>query len=126
LEMASAGQPLPPLGFIADLGHVALAQDQMPRTARDALGEAGLAAGLARTYEDHVLGKLYADWHFERAADALRRYTGRIQDRGVIFIVNQFPQRAHSPTGVLNPAVIRGLREMSPDDVLARGWETMT
>ncbi len=126
LEAASAGQPVPPVGFIADLGHVALGQDHASKAARDAAGGAGLPAALARTYEDHVLGKLYADWHFERAADALRRYTGRIQDRGVVFIINQFRERAHFPTVVLNPAVIRGLREMTPDDVLARGWETMS
>lgn len=126
LEAASAGQPVPPIGFIADLGHVALGLDHASKAAREAAGGAGLPAALARTYEDHVLGKLYADWHFERAADALRRYTGRIQDRGVIFIVNQFRERARFPTVVLNPAVIRGLRELSPDDILARGWETMT
>jgi hypothetical protein len=126
LEMASAGQPLPPLGFIADLGHVALAQDQMPRTARDALGEAGLAAGLARSYEDHVLGKLYADWHFERAGDALRRYQGRDQDRGLAFMVNQCRERAGFPGVWLSPAVIRGLRETDPEEVLARGWKSLT
>ena len=31
----------------------------------------GLPAGLARTYEDHVLGKFYADGSFSRTADAL-------------------------------------------------------
>ena len=33
----------------------------------------GLPSSLLRTYEDHVLGKLYADWTFSRAGDALRR-----------------------------------------------------
>src|SRR5262249_11997259 len=110
LEAASAGQPLPPLGFIADLGHVALGQDQGPRSVRDALGSAGLPAGLARTYEDYVLGKLYADWHFERASDAVRRYQGRDQDRGLAFILNQFHERSGFPGVWLSPAVIRGLR----------------
>jgi hypothetical protein len=126
LEAASAGQPLPPIGFVADLAHVALGQDHGPRGGRDAAGGAGLPAALARTYEDHVLGKLYADWHFERATDALRRYQGRIQDRGLVFILNQFRERSHIPGVLLSPAVIRGLREMAPDDVLARGWETLT
>ena len=127
LEAASAGQPLPPLGFVADLGHVALGQDQGLRSAgRDPLGGVGLPAGLARTYEDHVLGKLYADWHFERAADALRRYHGRDQDRGVAFLLNQFRERANLPGVLLSPAVVRGLRERPPEEVLALGWETLT
>src|SRR5262245_19672955 len=88
LEVASAGQPLPPVGFLGDLGHLALGQDQGMRAARDALvglGNTNLPAGLIRTYEDHVLGKLLADWQFERAGDALRRYQGRDQDLGVAF-----------------------------------------
>jgi hypothetical protein len=126
LEAASAGQPLPPLGFVADLGHVALGQDQGPRSVRDVLGSAGLPAGLVRTYEDYVLGKLYADWHFERASDAVRRYQGRDQDRGLAFILNQFRERSGFPGVWLSPAVIRGLRELPPEEVLNRGWDTLT
>jgi len=126
LEAASAGQPLPPLGFIADLGHVALGQDHGLLTARDPLGGVGLPAGLARTYEDHVLGKLYADWHFERAADALRRYQGRDQDRGIAFLLNQYRERAGLPGVLLSPAIVRGLRERPPEEVLALGWDTLT
>lgn len=126
LEAASAGQPLPPIGFIADLGHLALGQDQGPRPVRDLLDGVGLPAGLARTYEDHVLGKLYADWHFERASDAVRRYQGRDQDRGLAFVLNQFRERSGFPGVWLSPAVIRGLRETPPEEVLNRGWETLT
>ena len=32
---------------------------------------------LVRTYEDHVLGKVYADWSFARASDAMRVRVGR-------------------------------------------------
>src|SRR5262249_8635385 len=92
----------------------------------DVLGSAGLPAGLVRTYEDHVLGKLYADWHFERASDAVRRYQGRDQDRGLAFILNQFRERSGFPGVWLSPAVIRGLREMPPEEVLNRGWDTLT
>src|SRR5262249_16701531 len=91
----------------------------------DVLGSAGLPAGLVRTYEDYVLGKLYADWHFERAADALRRYEGRDQDRGLAFILNQFRERSGFPGVYLSPAVIRGLRELSAEEVLSRGWESL-
>src|SRR5436190_20219022 len=65
LEIAAGGQPLPPVGVVADLGHIALGAD------RDAHGSQpvaipGLPPALMRTYEDHVLGKVYADWSFER------------------------------------------------------------
>src|ERR1700722_18646977 len=70
LEAASSGQPLPPVGFVGDLGHIAFGMDQGSQKAREGVSTVGLPAGLARTYEDHVLGKLYADWHFERASDA--------------------------------------------------------
>ncbi|MBL8792955.1 MAG: hypothetical protein JNM56_03555 [Planctomycetia bacterium] len=125
LEAASAGQPLPPLGFIADLGLVAFGLDQGMRGARDSLGGAGLPAGLARSYEDHVLGKLYADWNFERASDALRRYQGRDRARGLAFVLGQFRERAGFPGVYLSPGVIRGILETPLDDALVRGGETL-
>ena len=54
---------------------------------------------LVRTYEDHVLGKIYADWTFSRASDALRHYAkGRDQARGLAYFLNQFRERARSST----------------------------
>jgi hypothetical protein len=124
LEIAASGQPLPPLGFVADLGHAAFALDQGQRLHRDSPVR-GLPAGLARTYEDHVLGKVYADWNFERAGDALRRLQGRDQARGLAFVVQQFRERAGFPGVLLSPALIKGLIELAPDEVLSRGWETL-
>src|SRR5438874_277445 len=77
LEAASAGQPLPPVGFVADLGHVAFGLDWELRPGREPPAVPGLPINLVRTYEDHVLGKVYADWTFQRGSDALRRYEGR-------------------------------------------------
>src|SRR5271157_440410 len=69
LEMAAGGQPLPPIGFVADMGHVLLGSSRETRPRRDAAGQPGLPGGLARTYEDLVLGKVFADWTVERAGD---------------------------------------------------------
>jgi hypothetical protein len=81
---------------------------------------------LLRTYEDHVLGKFYTDWTFARAADALRRYQGRDRARGLAFVLEQFRERAGF-TGVhLSPAVIKGLLEDHPYEVLAQGWELLS
>src|SRR4051812_30851430 len=74
LELASAGEPLPPLGFLADVGRMALGAEALAGS-RAALP--GWPQGLLRTYEDCVLGKLAVDARFERGADALRRYQGR-------------------------------------------------
>ena len=125
LEVAANGHPLPPIGFVADLGHVALLADRGASSARTAAPAVGLPHGLARTYEDHVLGKVYADYHFERAADALRRYQGRDQARGLAFLINQMSERAGFPGVLLSPGVIKGLIEASPQDTLAQGWEAL-
>src|SRR4051794_5030494 len=118
LEVAAGGQPLPPVGFVADLGHVLLGSDRGARP-RDAAGQPGLPGGLARTYEDLVLGKVYADWTVERAGDALRRYQGRDRARGVAFVVNQFRERAEVGGVLLSPAVLKGLLDAPADEVLS-------
>ncbi len=124
LEVAAGGQPLPPVGFVADLGHVLLGSDRDARP-RDAAGQPGLPGGLARTYEDLVLGKVYADWTVERAGDALRRYHGRDRARGVAFVVNQFRERAEVGGVLLSPAVLKGLLDAPADEVLSRGWDSL-
>jgi hypothetical protein len=125
LEVAANGHPLPPVGFVADLGHTAFGLDQGARVRREAAAIPGLPAGLARTYEDYVLGKVYADWSFERAADALRRYQGRDRARGMAFLVDQFRERAGFPGVHLSPAVIKGLLNEPGDKALVDGWETL-
>src|SRR5262249_7433414 len=74
MEIISQGQPMPPIGFIADLGQVALGLDWESRGNREKPVLPNLPPQLLPTYEDHVLGKIYADWTFSTAGDALRRY----------------------------------------------------
>jgi hypothetical protein len=124
LEIAAGGWPLPPLGFVADIGHLAQGQDIRP--SRDSAASSAFPAGLGRTYEDHVLGKLYADFHFDRAADALRGYQGRDRARGLAFVVNQMRERWGFPGVHLSPGVIKGLGEMAAEEALARGWESLS
>lgn len=125
LEIVGSGNPLPPLGFVADVGNIALGNTQLAPVSRDAVVNPHLPTRLARTYEDHVLGKFYTDSSFERAADALRRYTvGRDRARGLAFILNQFHERAQFDAVMLPPGVIRSIAEMQPEEVLAKGWES--
>src|SRR5262245_8546225 len=84
LEIASQGLPLPPVGFVADLGHVLFALDWETKTKVDKLSVPNVPAEFLATYEDHVLGKIYADWSFSTAGDTLRHYReGRERARGL-------------------------------------------
>jgi hypothetical protein len=135
MEVAASGRPLPPVGFVADVGHLLFAADAQHWT-KDAVHVPGWPASLGRQYEDHVLGKLYADWTFERAGDALRRYQGKDRVKGLAYTVNQLRDRATVQAGPprtreallgvhLPPAVIRGLLNSNPDDVLSQGWDAL-
>jgi hypothetical protein len=125
LEVASGGQPLPPVGFIADLGHSAFGLDQGARRDRQGPKAAGLPPQLASAYEDQVLGKAYADSTFERAGDAMRRYQGRDRARGLAFVVNQFRERAGFGGVHLSPAVIKAVLRETPERVLAEADESL-
>ncbi|MCI0701128.1 MAG: hypothetical protein L0241_08595 [Planctomycetia bacterium] len=124
MEIASSGRPLPPVGFVADIGNVAFGVDAEHRL-KEALPVPGWPPSLGRSYEDHVLGKFYADWTFERASDALRKYKDNDRVRGLAYVVNQMSERAGFRGVMLPPAVIRALTTTNPDDVLASGWETL-
>ncbi len=124
LEAASTGQPLPPIGFVADLGRAAFSVERTASNGSD-VAIPGIPGGLLRTYEDQVLGKFYADWTFARACDALRRYTGRNQARALAFLLNQFRERSGFPGVELGPAVLKGLLDEPPEAVLAEGWQLL-
>jgi len=125
MEIAAGGQPLPPVGFVADLGHVAYGLDR-GRAAREVVEAPGWPANLARSYEDHFLGKLYADWTFERAVDALRRYAGRDQARGLAYVVKQVRERAKIGGVELSPPVIQALLAVPAEDLLAQGYDLLS
>jgi hypothetical protein len=127
LEIASSGDALPPLGFVADVGLVAFNLDRGKRRRQDAAPIPGLSSVLGRTYEDHVLGKLYGDWTFEHACDALRRYEkGRDWARGLAFLFRQFRRRVPSLGVLLSPSLIRGLMEQPADETLKLGFDSIT
>lgn len=122
MEVVSGGHPLPPIGFIADVGHVAFGADTEHRV-KEPLPVPGWPPALARSYEDHVLGKLYVDWMFERASDALRKYTGKDRTKGLSYVLNQIRERAGMGGVLLPPAVLRNLLTSNPDDILSIGWD---
>jgi hypothetical protein len=124
-ELASGGEPLPPPGVVADLGHLALGVGDEPRRPADRAPDGRLPINLLRAYEDHVVARLEADAAFERAADALRRYHGRDRARGLAFLLGEFQKRCHAPGVEFSPAVLASLSEARPEDVLGQGWASL-
>lgn len=125
-EVASGGHPLPPIGFVADLGHVTFSEDWEARPNREGIVVPNLPMNVVRTYEDHVLGKIYADWTFGRASDALKQYAkGRDQARGLAYFVNAFRERARFDTIELSLGVINALLETQPEELLTEGFESL-
>jgi len=122
LELAALGEPLPPLGFIADVGHLVYGTALQGRS-HEALAVPGWPSGLARTYEDYVLGKLYADSSFDRGATALCRYQGRDRARGLAFLITAFQQRSRFGGAILSPAILKSLLQR-PAEVLPAAWES--
>ena len=91
----------------------------------DGAGErSGASHQLAATYEDHVLGKLYADGSFACAAETLRRYENQDQARGLAFLLARFKERSGFDGVLFSPGVLKGLLETSPDDLSRQGWES--
>jgi hypothetical protein len=126
LEIAAGGHPLPPVGFVADIGHVLLGTNRDTRPRRGAIAQAGVPVVLTRTYEDLVLGKVFADRTIERAGDAVHRYQGRDRSRAVAFIVNQFHERAGFGGVLLSPAILKALLDAPADEVLSHGWDSLS
>ena len=122
LEITSEGAPLPPLGFVSDVGYAALGNIRdFDHSSHDAAGE--FDPSLLRKYEDYVIGKLYADMTFERGSDALLRYQGRDRERCLAYLINQLRRRAGVGGAILSPAVIKSLLSQKSDSIMAAAWD---
>ncbi len=124
LEAAVEGVPLPPVGFIADLGHLAFPAFADDHAKRSGETTSWLPSSLWRQYEDQVLGKLYVDSSFERGVDGLARFpAARDRAKGLAFILRQITRRAGFAGVLLSPAVIKELLRRTPGDVLRQTEE---
>ncbi|MCS6852806.1 MAG: hypothetical protein NZ700_16735 [Gemmataceae bacterium] len=125
LHMANEGVPLPPLGFVADLGRLLVEPIRSCR-AISLPPVPGFDPGIVRLYEDDVLGRLCLDAEFERIQDAVAALQPSDQPRALTFVAAAL-QRQVGWWGVeLNPAIVRRLIEEPPGEVLAKGRESMT
>jgi hypothetical protein len=126
LEILSQGNPLPPVSFIADLGHIAFSMDWETKNTRQRLVVPNVSPNLLAAYEDHVLGKIYADWTFSRASEALRHYhEGRDRSRGLAFVINQIRLNAGFSGIEFSPGILNTMIADSPDELLRQGVESL-
>jgi len=124
LAIVAEGNPLPPIGFVADLGCIAVGIDRESQGGPKRPLPASLS-GLMLSYEDHVLGKVIADRSFDRAADVVRRLRGREQARALAFVMEQFRMRAGFVGMHISPGVIKSLNDFGSDKLLAQTWKTI-
>jgi hypothetical protein len=125
MEISRSGRPLPPIGFIADVGQVAINTEWDARHQRTT-AIPHLPVNLLSAYEDSVLGKIYDnDRTFARASDALRRYRGRDLNRGVAYLIEHLADHIRLPGVQFAPGVIKFALESPPDEVLVQGFESL-
>ncbi|MSU77350.1 MAG: hypothetical protein EXS16_04550 [Gemmataceae bacterium] len=122
LALAAEGEPVPPLGFVADIGHAVFRAATSLHA--ETLEIAGWPATLTRAYADTVLGRLLADSMFERAGDALRTYTSADRARGLAFLIAQLRNRVGIPGGQCSPSLLKTLRDADGDELLAEAIES--
>src|SRR5690606_16003356 len=121
LDLLAAGDPLPPLGLVSDVGQLVLEAAHHTDHAQHSELDLGLAPEIVQRYEDYVLGKLYADGGFERGATAVCRYAGTDRLRGTAWLIGRFAGRAGWEGAQLSPGVVRGLQNAPREELLAEG-----
>ncbi|WP_166820242.1 hypothetical protein [Thalassoroseus pseudoceratinae] len=127
LEAAVEGVPLPPIGFVGDLGHLAFPNFANDHTQPRNASQTWLPSSLWRQYEDQVLGKLYVDSSFERGIDGLARFPApRDRAKGLAFVLRQITRRAGFAGVLLSPAVIKELLRRTTTDILRKTQEVLS
>lgn len=134
LEAAVEGFPLPPIGVVADVGHLAFGEEHArseeslaPPSEPLHLKRFPLPSTVIRQYEDLFLGKLYTDRTFDRGVDGLRRYSDpRDRAKALAFLLRQIGQRAGYRGAHLSPGVIRNLSRLDGPEVLIKASKNLT
>lgn len=117
MEIVSEGSPLPCLGLVMDIGIIATNQNVVSFE-NSFESEIDRDVVLKRQYEDYIVGKLFADFSFERAGTSLSKYEGRDHFRAIAYMVNQIRERADLSGAILSLAVIKSLSELDSGEVV--------
>ena len=138
LEITASGESPPPIGLLADLGHLILGTDE-PEAAnpspsdRNAGEEAIFLTNavhdphldrLTRRYDDLVIGKFLADPTFQRGAEAVRHYPEADRVKGVAYLITRVVERAGVTGPILSPAALRNMAGL-PNEGLRNLLETV-
>ena len=119
LALAASDEPIPPLGFIADVIRLvessAAVERDRPRHASE------LDLQTVRAYEDCVLGKLYADASFERASVAICGYEAADRIRATAWLLARIGERCGLDAVLISPSAARSLQGMVAEELLEQG-----
>ena len=123
--IVSNGQPLLPLGVVADIGHFLTGKH---------LGAAGPAKheaenwpqALIRNYEDHFLSKIHADWNLERAGDVILGLDHDDQAKAIAYVIQQLRSSAQLGGVTFSPAIARELTKLTPGELKQAATKTIT
>lgn len=122
LMLANQGHAIPPAGFLVDLGALALGGHEPATSASDL---PSLDPGLLRRYEDYVLGKLYADLSFERAADAVLHTVPAERDRALTWLASALMAKSGFVGATINPSAVRVLLQMPVEELMQESWQLL-
>jgi len=125
MEAAAGGEPIFPVGVVADLGHLILEPEHAGQAERARVVVPGWPPGRSRAYDDLVLGKLETDPTVARASDALGRNRGRERARGLAFVLEAIRARSGAGGVLLNPSALKLSPTRTAAEVLAEGWESL-
>jgi hypothetical protein len=119
---------LPPVGVVADLGRL-LAREPFDIAESEAIADPELRAALD-AYEEHVLGRLAADFRLETARDALLRLEPDLRPAATAVFVEQVLARIHEARHGLTfdtpgPVAIRRVLHRHSLDLLELGAEVL-
>lgn len=116
---------LPPVGVIADIGHLLAGRGLRGIRALPAI-EARLSAAV-RAYEDHLLGRLEASPRLDELIDAFAPLDERLRARAVALVTGRLLSRLGSGGLVaLAPGVVRELAAAPFDETAHAGLEALT
>ncbi len=122
LALAAEGEPVPPIGFVADIGHAIFRGATGIHVESNAIP--GWPVELIRAYDDTVLNRLLADAMFGRAGDAVRAYSASERARGLAFLIAQLCSRVGIPGVLFSPSILKSLRDADGGDLLAEATES--
>ncbi|MCR9201544.1 MAG: hypothetical protein NXI04_23115 [Planctomycetaceae bacterium] len=119
LALAATDEPIPPLGFIADV--IRLVESSAAAERDRARHSSSLNLQTVRAYEDYVLGKLYADASFERASVAICGYEAADRIRAIAWLLARICERCGLDAVLISPSAARSLQSMVAEDLLEQG-----